>query len=129
MPTYPQLRKNCCSFARDVCIRLGVKEADIPRWFHNAAQAGADAEDAITNVEYSVRNMLDCTAPVDPLDLESYNHGFEIILPMGRTLEGKMTKGLKVVESPTMRTPQERTPLDDDNLSLSDMHETASWTY
>ena len=110
-------------------MRLGVKEEDIPRWFHNAAQAGADAEDAITNVEYSVRNMLDCARPVDPLDMEGYNHGFEVILPTGCAQEGKVTTGLKVVESPTMRTPQERTPLDNDDLSLSDMHETASWTY
>ena len=69
-------------------MRLGVKEEDIPRWFHNAAQAGADAEDAITNVEYSVRNMLDCARPVDPLDMEGYNHGFEVILPTGCVQKG-----------------------------------------
>lgn len=126
---YDLLRKNCCTFARDVCMRLGTKEEDIPRWFHNAAQAGADAEDAITNVEYSVRNMLDCAEGIDPLDLECYNHGFEVILP-NLEKEGKLTTGLQVVESPTMRTPRERRLLgDDDDLSLSEMHETASWTY
>jgi len=129
---YDLLRKNCCTFARDVCIRMGVAEDKIPSWFHNAAKAGADAEDAITSVEYSMRNMLDCAEGVDPLDLECYNHGFEVIIP---NLEQKgagikLTAGLKVVESPTMRTPRERRPLgDSEDLSLSDMHETASWTY
>jgi len=129
---YDLLRKNCCTFARDVCIRMGVAEDRIPSWFHNAAKAGADAEDAITSVEYSMRNMLDCAEGVDPLDLECYNHGFEVIIPNleQKGAGSKLTAGLKVVESPTMRTPRERRPLSDsEDLSLSDMHETASWTY
>lgn len=123
---YDLLRKNCCTFARDVCIRLGTKERDIPRWFHNAAQAGADAEDAITNVEESVRNMLDCAEEGDPLDMECYNHGFEIIMEDDGEEQSSTTK-LKVVESPTMRTPRERKPLRDD--LCDSVHETASWTY
>lgn len=122
---YDLLRKNCCTFARDVCIRLGVREEDIPRWFHNAAQAGADAEDAITNVENSVRGMLDCAneGRGDPLDAECYNHGFEIVMD-----ERLGEDALRVVESPSMRAPTERTPLRHDDLADS-VHETASWTY
>lgn len=127
---YDLLRKNCCTFARDVCIRMGVKEESIPKWFHNAAQAGADAEDAITSVEYSVRNMLDCSEWVDPLDVECYNHGFEVIVPnLEKGAGSKLTAGLKVVESPSMRMSRDRKPLSDSEDCLSDMHETASWTY
>ncbi|KAL7524423.1 hypothetical protein ACHAXR_000567, partial [Thalassiosira sp. AJA248-18] len=139
---YDLLRKNCCTFAREVCIRLGVQDHDIPSWFHNAAQAGANAEDMVTSVEYSVRNLLDCDngdgqGRLDPLDLECYNHGFEVIpdnsLDGDDLFEDKEEKTggylgstrLKVVESPSMRTPRERKPLIDE----FDMHETASWTY
>lgn len=120
---YDLLRRNCCTFARDACTRLGVKEEDIPRWFHNAAQAGADAEDVINNVENSVRNMLDCADGGDPLDMECYNHGFEVII------DEKDVTSHKVLESPAMRTPHLRGPLSND-LNLNDsIHETASWTY
>lgn len=118
---YDLLRKNCCTFAREVCIRLGVNDDKIPKWFHNAAQAGADAEDAITNVENSVRNMLDCAEEGDPLDMECYNHGFEVII------DEKSVMKMKVVESPSMRSHHERRPLSDD--LCDSMHETASWTY
>lgn len=118
---YDLLRKNCCTFARDVCIRLDVPENNIPRWFHNAAQAGADAEDAITNVETSVRDMLECAEQGDPSDMECYGHGFEVIID-----KNSVTK-LKVVESPQMRTARERQPLSDD--LCESVHETSSWTY
>lgn len=118
---YDLLRRNCCTFARDVCTRLGVKEEDIPKWFHNAAQAGADAEDIIANVENSVRNMLDCADGGDLLDMECYNHGFEVII------DEKGVTSHEVVESQAMRTPHLRRPLSND---LNDsIHETASWTY
>ncbi|VEU39815.1 unnamed protein product [Pseudo-nitzschia multistriata] len=43
---YDLLRKNCCTFARDACIRLCIKEEEIPSWFHNLAEAGAATQDA-----------------------------------------------------------------------------------
>jgi len=43
---YDLLRKNCCTFARDVCIRLGISEEEIPSWFHNLAEVGAVTQDA-----------------------------------------------------------------------------------
>ena len=30
---YDLLRKNCCTFAREVCIRLGVNDDKIPKWY------------------------------------------------------------------------------------------------
>jgi hypothetical protein len=43
---YDLLRKNCCTFARDACLRLGVKEHEIPSWFMNLAEVGAATQDA-----------------------------------------------------------------------------------
>ena len=43
---YDLLRKNCCTFAYDVCIRLGISEKEIPSWFHNLAAVGAVTQDA-----------------------------------------------------------------------------------
>ena len=43
---YDLLRKNCCTFAHDACIRLGIKEDEIPTWFHNLAAVGAITQDA-----------------------------------------------------------------------------------
>ena len=43
---YDLLRKNCCTFAHDACLRLGIKEEEIPSWFHNLAEAGAVTQDA-----------------------------------------------------------------------------------
>jgi len=43
---YDLLRKNCCTFAHDVCISLGIHEDEIPSWFHNLAAAGAITQDA-----------------------------------------------------------------------------------
>jgi hypothetical protein len=44
---YDILRKNCCTFARDACLRLGVPEDDIPTWFGNLAKSGALTQDAV----------------------------------------------------------------------------------
>ncbi len=44
---YDILRKNCCTFARDACLRLGVPENEIPTWFCNLAESGAFTQDAV----------------------------------------------------------------------------------
>lgn len=44
---YDILRKNCCTFARDACLRLGVPDEEIPSWFGNLAQSGALTQDAV----------------------------------------------------------------------------------
>ena len=43
---YDLLRKNCCSFAHDVCVRLGIEDKEIPTWFRNLADAGKVTQDA-----------------------------------------------------------------------------------
>ena len=43
---YDLLEKNCCTFARDACLRLGVRDHEIPTWFMNLASAGAKTREA-----------------------------------------------------------------------------------
>jgi hypothetical protein len=38
---YDILKRNCCTFAADACVRLGVPEDNIPTWFRNLAETGA----------------------------------------------------------------------------------------
>ena len=61
---YDLLRRNCCTFARDACLRLGVEEDEIPPWFLHLASAGADAKDALIRVQKAsipIRQMLVCS--------------------------------------------------------------------
>jgi PPPDE putative peptidase domain len=42
---YDILRRNCCTFAADACVRLGVPHDQIPSWFRNLAETGAYSQD------------------------------------------------------------------------------------
>jgi hypothetical protein len=46
---YDLLRKNCCTFAHDACVRLGIEDQEIPTWFRNLAEAGKVTQDAATS--------------------------------------------------------------------------------
>eukprot|EP00816_Leptocylindrus_hargravesii_P007068 CAMPEP_0196823454 /NCGR_PEP_ID=MMETSP1362-20130617/87533_1 /TAXON_ID=163516 /ORGANISM="Leptocylindrus danicus, Strain CCMP1856" /LENGTH=478 /DNA_ID=CAMNT_0042203329 /DNA_START=366 /DNA_END=1799 /DNA_ORIENTATION=+ len=48
---YNLLRKNCCTFARDALLHLGIEAKDIPSWFINISEAGAMTEDVVTSVD------------------------------------------------------------------------------
>ncbi|KAG7360585.1 PPPDE putative peptidase domain containing protein [Nitzschia inconspicua] len=50
---YDLLRKNCCTFAYDACTRLGVRESEIPAWFHNLAAAGAVTQDVVAPINHA----------------------------------------------------------------------------
>jgi hypothetical protein len=65
---YDVLRKNCCTFARDACIRLGIHNDEIPSWFGNLAESGALTSDlAAATVEPFARVLSSPTAvPVKP---------------------------------------------------------------
>mmetsp|Transcript_20457 Transcript_20457/g.43043 ORF Transcript_20457/g.43043 Transcript_20457/m.43043 type:complete len:885 (-) Transcript_20457:72-2726(-) len=124
---YDFLRKNCCTFALDVCLRIGVEEEDIPSWFHNAAKAGANAEDVITNVEKSVKNMFDLNDDCDDkLELEGSYHGFEVIVCKAGT-------SFNVVEATLVEdnfSASQRQPLLEDNdRNEEQLRGTVSWTY
>ena len=114
---YDLLRKNCCTFARDVCIRLGVEESKIPTWFHNAAETGADAEDALVRVEMGARRMLDCGVDNDNGD-ECLQSGFEV------TFDSE--SNFKVTETVPIFRGRQHLSYDDES---DDVRETSSWTY
>jgi hypothetical protein len=97
---YDLLHKNCCTFARDACLRLGVNEEDIPSWFRNAAQAVAQAEDTMNDVDNTVKNVFNCTEEMVRLEDEEFNAGFEVIAKIGGRHGGNTLISLQVVESP-----------------------------
>jgi hypothetical protein len=55
---YDLLRNNCCTFARDACLRLGVEEEDIPTWFLHLAETGAATEEVVANVDSVMMNPI-----------------------------------------------------------------------
>jgi len=55
---YDILRNNCCTFAKEACVRLGVPEEDIPTWFINIAEVGAVTEDTIANIESALLSPI-----------------------------------------------------------------------
>ena len=55
---YDILRNNCCTFAKEACIRLGVPEENIPTWFINIAEVGAVTEDTIASIENALLSPI-----------------------------------------------------------------------
>lgn len=55
---YDLLRKNCCTFAHDACLRLGIHEDDIPSWFCNLSSVGAVTQDAATSTLAEISQMF-----------------------------------------------------------------------
>ncbi len=75
---YDLLRKNCVTFAHDACLRLGVKESEVPEWFRNLCLAGAAAQDAANST------MAPLTRVFSSCDMEGLaemvkDAGFEVI--------------------------------------------------
>jgi hypothetical protein len=52
---YDILKRNCCSFAADACVRLGVPEDQVPTWFRNLAETGAYSH---TNFVEPIQHVL-----------------------------------------------------------------------
>jgi len=57
-PDYDLLRKNCCTFARDASLRLGIRQDEIPSWFMNLADAGAATQDVAVMTLKPIKSML-----------------------------------------------------------------------
>jgi len=96
---YDILRKNCCTFARDACLRLGVDEHEIPSWFRNLSESGAMTQDfALATVEPLSKVLSTCDGDGGVRELvEPGESGFEIVAK--RNVSG--TKDLLVVMSAT----------------------------
>jgi len=80
---YDLLRKNCCTFARDSCLEVGIETHKIPTWFTNLAETGVVTEDALNSLdERLVVPFKRCViADFDQLlDMEEQTaEGFEVI--------------------------------------------------
>lgn len=68
---YNILRRNCCTFAYEACVRLGVRADKIPSWFRNLAETGAYSQDfANKSIVEPLQRVLSQTA--SPSDVFSF---------------------------------------------------------
>lgn len=127
---YDILRKNCCTFARDACIRLGVPEDSVPSWFSNLAESGATTHDMALQTVEPIKGILatceeqntaaEYTMPVS----HAATSGFEVVAE--RNTEG--TKDILIVmESKPSRAWCANES--DDNIQHVGFRRTLTWTY
>jgi len=106
---YNLLRKNCCTFARDALLHLGIKAEDIPSWFINISEAGAMTEDVVTSVDNTlimpIRQMFseseedDANSAVNhggdgqANDIIENAQGFEVVLGQRKITEVNIVNG------------------------------------
>jgi hypothetical protein len=85
---YDILRRNCCTFARDACLRLGIGEREIPTWFRNLAESGAMTQDLARATVLPLTKVLSSERTLPGFGMESEDEddddgeedsGFEIV--------------------------------------------------
>ena len=129
-PDYNLLRKNCCHFARDALIRLGVKPEDIPSWFTNMAEAGVMTEDAVAAMDSTFVDPIRQILSGNEDDVSSYNASLSYANPSRNTpldLEGE--SGFEIILGYGHKKVIE---VGDISLTLPGTHtlrKTPSWTY
>jgi hypothetical protein len=133
---YDLLRKNCCTFARDACLRLGVNPEEIPSWFRNLAHAGAATQDVaymtlfqpITSMlSYVEYDELQDTDDDDESVLgggEESQTGFEIIAN-----EGRRHTVVNVVDTEEMTSAAAGAGAAGGRNGKVQLQRTLSWTY
>jgi hypothetical protein len=105
-PDYDLLRRNCCTFARDASLRLGIREDEIPSWFMNLADVAVMTLKPITSmlsgIEDDNDSIIDTNRDEEKTD-DSESGGFEVIAQTeeGRLLRDKM-EIVNVVEALNM---------------------------
>ena len=114
---YDLLRKNCCTFAKDASLRLGVRESEIPHWFMNLAVAGKRTRDfsekAWEPISYFIPRGTTDAKPRSRKEKQDTGEGFEVIAQ-------DRTGAFKVVEA------VERDEKVDRDVGV---RRTLSWTY
>lgn len=73
---YDLLRRNCCTFAHDACLRLGVRDEEIPTWFRNLCVAGALTQDAANSTLEPLNRVF---SACDAFEEYVRGSGFEVI--------------------------------------------------
>jgi hypothetical protein len=78
-PDYDLLRKNCCTFSHDACIRMGVNEEEVPSWFRNLCVAGALTQDAAASTIHPFTRVFSACDMDGALEDYLQDTGFEVI--------------------------------------------------
>jgi hypothetical protein len=118
---YDLLRKNCVTFARDVCIRLGVKEEEIPTWFRNLCESGALTQDVALQTVEPIQNIFSACEDYGDFEDSHVEDGFEVI----STLDGKSVKEV-VRTTDSVDTGSYFQCVDFSSMAV---RKTLSWTY
>ena len=71
-PSYDLLRKNCCSFAKEFAIELGV--GSIPEWVYSLANLGAAAEDFSVRVR-AQETLIEKSSPKFNTRIDGISNG------------------------------------------------------
>jgi len=116
---YDILRKNCCTFAKDLCLRLGFTEEEIPSWFGNLAESGARTQDiAYASVEPLRLVLSTCDEGIEEVEATGIK-GFEVI---PRSCPSGAQEAMIVVDAHCHA-------LSETTMFVHPMRRTASWTY
>jgi len=76
---YDLLRKNCVTFASDACVRLGVKEEEIPSWFRNLCESGAITQDVALQTVEPIQSIFSACEDYGDFAEKTIEDGFEVI--------------------------------------------------
>jgi hypothetical protein len=125
---YDILRKNCCSFAREACLRLGIQPDEVPSWFSNLAESGAATHDLALQTVEPITGILSACEDIDTkeylLTLDPCDSGFEVVAQRNNEGTEDVLVVLESKPSATWRTAEisERQP-------SAKLRRTHTWAY
>lgn len=125
---YDILRKNCCSFARDACLRLGIQPDEVPSWFSNLAESGATTHDMALQTVEPIKGILNTCEEITTkeylLTLDPCDSGFEVVAKRNDEDTKDVLVVLEAKPSATWRTAEttERNP-------SAKLRRTHTWAY
>lgn len=118
--SYDLLRKNCVTFACDVCLRLGVEEKEIPSYFRNLCESGALAQDVTLQTVEPIQSIFSACEGYGDIAEKTLEDGFEVITKVDAQGLGKVVTVIDAVECNQYQCT--------DCPSLG-VRRTLSWTY
>ena len=120
---YDILRKNCCTFARDACLRLGVPDEEIPTWFRNLAESGALTQDAVRATVQPLTSVLSLACEDTTKFLEE-SEGLVV-----DSVAGSAMADDQGIETIFQTTNHSRVVVVEDVHSARDLRRNSTWTY
>lgn len=118
---YDLLRRNCVTFAHDACIRLGVKEEEIPTWFRNLCESGALTQDVALQTVEPIQNIFSTCEDYGDFEESNIEDGFEVITTTGNKGTEDLVKVVNAFESNMIYQCNNYVP--------DGVRKTLSWTY